>query len=112
MAACRTGRPASHRTLQLKPVGVLSSFPPVIDRHPSIEPVHPGEILREDVLPALSMSKTALAEALGISRRLKPKNRPNRPQKRALSSRSARNAVLGYGERDERALYVRGLMPR
>ena len=40
----------------------------MIDRHPSIEPVHPGEILREDVLPALSMSKTALAAALGISR--------------------------------------------
>ena len=40
----------------------------MIERHPSIEPVHPGEILREDVLPALSMSKTAVAEALGISR--------------------------------------------
>ena len=40
----------------------------MIDRHPSIEPVHPGEILREDVLPTLSMSKTALAGALGISR--------------------------------------------
>ena len=34
----------------------------------SIEPVHPGEILCEDVLPALSMSKTAVATALGISR--------------------------------------------
>ena len=38
------------------------------DRHSSIEPVHPGEILREDVLPALSMSKTAVADALKISR--------------------------------------------
>ncbi len=38
------------------------------ERHPSIEPVHPGEILREDVLPSLSMSKTAIAAALGISR--------------------------------------------
>ena len=36
--------------------------------HASIDPVHPGEILREDVLPALSMSKTAVAESLGISR--------------------------------------------
>ena len=40
----------------------------MIERHPSIDPVHPGEILREDVLPALSMSRTAVAEALGISR--------------------------------------------
>ena len=40
----------------------------MIERHPSIEPAHPGEILREDILPALSMSKTAVAEALGISR--------------------------------------------
>ncbi len=40
----------------------------MIDRHPSIAPAHPGEILREDILPALSMSKTAVAEALGISR--------------------------------------------
>ena len=40
----------------------------MIDRHPSIDPVHPGEILREDILPALSMSKTAVAGALGISR--------------------------------------------
>ena len=31
-------------------------------------PVRPGEILREDILPALSMSKTAIAAALGISR--------------------------------------------
>ena len=40
----------------------------MIERHPSIEPVHPGEVLREDILPALSMSKTAVADALGISR--------------------------------------------
>ena len=40
----------------------------MIERHPSIEPVHPGEVLRKDVLPALSMSKTAVADALGISR--------------------------------------------
>ena len=40
----------------------------MIERHPSIDPAHPGEILREDILPALSMSKTAVADALGISR--------------------------------------------
>ena len=40
----------------------------MIERHPSMEPAHPGEILREDILPVLSMSKTAVADALGISR--------------------------------------------
>lgn len=33
-------------------------------------PTHPGELLREDVLPALSIAKTALARRLGISRAL------------------------------------------
>ena len=40
----------------------------MIERYPSVDPAHPGEILREDVLPALAMSKTAVADALGISR--------------------------------------------
>lgn len=33
-----------------------------------IRPVHPGEILREGVLPALGRSKTEIARLLGISR--------------------------------------------
>jgi addiction module HigA family antidote len=33
-----------------------------------LRPTHPGEVLREDVLPALDMPKTAVARALGISR--------------------------------------------
>jgi addiction module HigA family antidote len=37
-------------------------------RHPSIEPLHPGELLREDILPALGKSKTDIARLLGISR--------------------------------------------
>ena len=37
-------------------------------KHPSIEPVHPGEILRDDAVPALGMTKPALAAALGVSR--------------------------------------------
>jgi antitoxin HigA-1 len=37
-------------------------------RHPSIDPVHPGEILGQDVFPALGLTKPALASALGISR--------------------------------------------
>jgi addiction module HigA family antidote len=32
------------------------------------QPVHPGEILREDVLPALKLSVTAAAAHLGVSR--------------------------------------------
>ena len=40
----------------------------MIARHGSIEPMHPGELLREDILPALSMSERALADALRISR--------------------------------------------
>lgn len=40
----------------------------MIEKHPSIDPVHPGEILREDVLPALAMSKKAVADALRVSR--------------------------------------------
>jgi addiction module HigA family antidote len=40
----------------------------VTRRHASIEPVHPGEVLREDVFPALKITKPALAAALGVSR--------------------------------------------
>ena len=36
-------------------------------RHSYADPVHPGEILREDVLPALSMSEAAVADALKVS---------------------------------------------
>ena len=31
-------------------------------------PTHPGELLREDILPALKMTKIEVADALGISR--------------------------------------------
>ncbi len=33
-----------------------------------LRPTHPGEILREDVLPALSVTKTRLAALLHVSR--------------------------------------------
>ena len=39
-------------------------------RHPDFAPVHPGEIIREDVLNGISMSKTQFAAALGISRQM------------------------------------------
>lgn len=31
-------------------------------------PTHPGALLREDILPAIGMSVSAVAEALGVSR--------------------------------------------
>lgn len=34
-----------------------------------LPPMHPGELLREDVIPALGKSKTEIARLLGISRR-------------------------------------------
>jgi len=34
----------------------------------ALPPVHPGEILREDILPALGVPKTEIAASLGISR--------------------------------------------
>ena len=40
----------------------------MIKKHPSITPTHPGEYLREIVLPAMDLSKVEIARALGISR--------------------------------------------
>ena len=40
----------------------------MIRKHSSILPMHPGELLREDVLPALGITQTVAARHLGISR--------------------------------------------
>ncbi len=37
-------------------------------RDPKRKPTHPGEVLREDVLPTLDMTQTELARRLGVSR--------------------------------------------
>jgi addiction module HigA family antidote len=37
-------------------------------RYPSIRPAHPGELLREIVIPATSLPKAEIARLLGISR--------------------------------------------
>ena len=37
-------------------------------RDPKRKPTHPGEVLREDVLPALNMTQAELARRLGVSR--------------------------------------------
>jgi addiction module HigA family antidote len=35
-----------------------------------LPPVHPGEVLREDVLPEVGLSASATAKALGVSRQM------------------------------------------
>lgn len=37
-------------------------------RHPAMTPSHPGELLREIVLPALPNTKKEVAQTLGVSR--------------------------------------------
>ena len=37
-------------------------------RDPQRKPTHPGEVLREDVLPALDMTQAEFAKRLGVSR--------------------------------------------
>ena len=36
----------------------------------ALPPIHPGEILKEDVLPSAGLSVTAAATALGVSRQM------------------------------------------
>jgi antitoxin HigA-1 len=43
-------------------------MPPI--RRVKVPPVHPGEILREDVLPSTGLSVTATAKALGVARQM------------------------------------------
>jgi addiction module HigA family antidote len=42
----------------------------VMERKNRLPPVHPGEILKEDVLPSTGLSVTAAARALGVSRQM------------------------------------------
>jgi addiction module HigA family antidote len=39
-------------------------------RKNGLPPVHPGEIIREDILPGTGLSVTAVAKALGVSRQM------------------------------------------
>ena len=39
-------------------------------RENGLPPVHPGEILKEDILPPTGLSVTAAAKALGVSRQM------------------------------------------
>jgi len=40
----------------------------VLNRHPAFEPPHPGEILRDDVLPAAGLTPAEAARRLRVSR--------------------------------------------
>ena len=41
-----------------------------MQRKNGLPPVHPGEIIREDILPSVGLSVTAAAKALGVSRQM------------------------------------------
>lgn len=41
-----------------------------MERKNGMPPVHPGEIIREDILPSAGLSVTAAAKALGVSRQM------------------------------------------
>ena len=41
-----------------------------MEKKNSLPPVHPGEIMREDILPETGLSVTAAAKALGVSRQM------------------------------------------
>ena len=41
-----------------------------MERKNGLPPVHPGEIIKEDILPAIGLSVTAAARALGVSRQM------------------------------------------
>lgn len=40
----------------------------LVDKPPQMAPVHPGAVLRDDVLPALGISVSEVARQLGVSR--------------------------------------------
>jgi|SRR5271157_2413312 len=41
-----------------------------MERTNRLPPVHPGEIIREDILPSVGLSVTGAARALGVSRQM------------------------------------------
>lgn len=41
-----------------------------MERRNALPPVHPGEIIRKDILPEAGLSVTAAAKALGVSRQM------------------------------------------
>ena len=41
-----------------------------MERRNALPPIHPGEIIKEDILPSVGLSVTAAAKALGVSRQM------------------------------------------
>jgi addiction module HigA family antidote len=41
-----------------------------MERRNGLPPVHPGEIIKEDILPSVGLSVAAAAKALGVSRQM------------------------------------------
>jgi antitoxin HigA-1 len=41
-----------------------------MERKNRLPPVHPGEIIKQDILPSVGLSVTAAAKALGVSRQM------------------------------------------
>src|SRR5215472_6433350 len=41
-----------------------------MERNNGLQPVHPGEIIKEDILPSVGLSVTAAAKSLGVSRQM------------------------------------------
>jgi addiction module HigA family antidote len=41
-----------------------------MEKRNGLPPVHPGEIIKEDILPSVGLSVTAAARALGVSRQM------------------------------------------
>jgi addiction module HigA family antidote len=41
-----------------------------MERRNGLPPVHPGEIIKEDILPSVGLSVTAAAKALSVSRQM------------------------------------------
>src|SRR6266700_2468166 len=42
----------------------------IMEKKKGLPPVHPGEILKEDILPSVGLSVTAVAKALSVSRQM------------------------------------------
>jgi len=41
-----------------------------VERKNGLPPIHPGEIIKEDILPSVGLAVTAAAKALGVSRQM------------------------------------------
>ncbi len=78
----------------------------LIAEHPARAPTHPGEIWREDILPALGLTVTAAARDLGVSRQALH-NVLRRDNPHAISSEMAMRFARLCGDDKLAGLWVR-----